>query len=84
MDKLLYMVLGIFCMGFSYAFLRSLINSPEFVKSNYRNATIPSLGGLVVLISLIISGLVIRAMNMLILADSGRSANLPALFSGWY
>ena len=62
MDKLLYMVLGIFCMGFSYAFLRSLINSPEFVKSNYRNASIPSLGGLVVLLSLIISGLVINLL----------------------
>ena len=56
------MVLGIFCMGFSYAFLRSLINSPEFVKSNYRNASIPSLGGLVVLLSLIISGLVINLL----------------------
>ncbi len=59
MGEWAYILLGVGAVLVSFLLLNNLINSPDFVKKNYRNAEITSLGGLVVLLAIIISQLVV-------------------------
>jgi len=59
MDEWAYFILGVSTCVLSFFLLKSLISNPEFEKKNYRNIGIPSLGGLVVLLSIIFAELFI-------------------------
>ena len=59
MNEIYYVFFGVVVSIFSYAVLRDMVSRDEFVKHNYRNATIPALGGLILLLASILSGLIL-------------------------